>query len=562
MVSHYEFTPYIWSFVLSAVFLGTMGLYAFRNLSVPGSVPFIVLLAGIMLWVIANFLGLAATDAKSRIIWFQFERALMLPTVSAGFCFALDYAGLGKWVTRKTVSVLAVPPLVYLLVLLTNDTHHLMWTKIWSDGSVHVERGPGSWWFIVYGYLLGLLHLMVLAWLFARSPRHRWIAVWLILSPLMIRAAYFYDIMELNTFALLDLKVVVVNFALLPYVLAVFRFHMFDVVPVVRDTVMEKMADGMMALDLKNRIADINEAAQEVLGVVGSKVIGRKADEVLHAHPEVLRLVQGSGETQREIRWGDPHGRWYEISISPLIDRRGFHLGQILFLHDTTEQKRIQQQLLEEKQTLATLREREILGRELHDGIGQLLEAAQLQTKVALEYLVRGEPASVETCLHSLDNITQEAKESVRDYLRGVKRDYSPEKSLFSTLREYLDSYSHTFGIRTELITPPEFEKMEFDSVLKAELQPIIQEALTNVRRHSGASSVHVILTLSDREICVTIKDNGRGIDPEAIGENQGFGLRSMRGRADMLGGRLTIEKAPGKGTQVVIQVPLLKEAP
>jgi signal transduction histidine kinase len=91
-------------------------------------------------------------------------------------------------------------------------------------------------------------------------------------------------------------------------------------------------------------------------------------------------------------------------------------------------------------------------------------------------------------------------------------------------------------------------------------LQPIIQEALTNVRKHSGAGSAKVIFAPSNGSLQVTIEDDGRGFDPEATSDNRGFGLRAMRGRAEALGARLEVNSTPGKGTMVSIQVPWQKE--
>ena len=137
--------------------------------------------------------------------------------------------------------------------------------------------------------------------------------------------------------------------------------------------------------------------------------------------------------------------------------------------------------------------------------------------------------------------MTQEAKESIREYLLGVKARSSAEQSLFTALRQYLNQYSQNYGIHTDLVVPPELEEKRIDSTIEAQLQPIIQEALTNVRKHSGASSARVIFALCDGEIRVTIEDDGRGFDPEEISENQGFGLRSMRGRAEAVGARLEV---------------------
>ena len=90
--------------------------------------------------------------------------------------------------------------------------------------------------------------------------------------------------------------------------------------------------------------------------------------------------------------------------------------------------------------------------------------------------------------------------------------------------------------------------------VYPGKLQPIIQEALTNVRKHSGARSARVIFTPCESQVRVTIEDDGRSFNPEAPGE--GFGLRSMRGRAEALGVRLEVSSTPGKGTLVSMQVP------
>jgi len=552
----YEYKIYLWPLLISILILIIVGFYAIRKRNVPGAVSFIFLVAVILLWVTANALGLAATVDKTRVFWFKFERALLLPAVVAEFCFVFEYAGLGNWVTRRTVSVLAVMPFLFALLILTNDTHHLVWTRIWLDGNVHIERGPASWAAVFYAYFLTILQMMVLTWLFARSPRHRWLTVWLILAPVMVRAAFFLDFIHWNPIAPLNYMVVVMNFALLPYALAVFHFHMFDVVPMVRDTVMEKMADGIIVLDANNRVSDINEAAQKIFGFVRSKVVGREATEILRGYPELLRLAHGSGETQCEALFENTCATWYQSSISPLIDRRGFLLGHLLLLHDISEQKRIQAKLLDHQQTLAMLREREILGRELHDGIGQMLAAAQLQVKVAYELLQRGDTASVESCLNHLADLTQKAKESVRDYLIGVKAQSYPELSIVSMLRQYLNHYSHHHGIHAELVAPAEFEEIALDATIKAQLQPIIREALTNVRRHSRASSVRIVFALNDSEVLVTVEDDGRGFDSAEMNETSGFGLRSMQGRADMLGAFLEVKSSPGMGTQIIIRVP------
>lgn len=555
----YVHTLYLWPIVAYAVLSAALGVHAFRNRTVPGAVPFIALVGFSLLLVLADLLKLTATGDKIRIFWFQFRAALMLPTVSAALCFVLEYAGMGRWVTRRTVSVLAVVPLIYVLVILTNDTHHLVWRKIWFDGDVRAEFGPANWGVISYGYFIGLLHVMVLVWLFVRSPRHRWITASLILSPFITRGAFLFNIANWNPIAPLDPVLIGVNLALLPYVLAVFSFRMFDVVPVARDTVIERMADGMMVVDARNRIIDLNRRAETLLGIARSKAISGYVAEVLHAHPELLGLLQDLGATQEEIAFKNAYGRWVQVSVSPLTGRHDFHLGRLIWLHDMTERKRAQEQALDQQRTLAMLKERELLAQELHDGVGQMLAAAHLQINSASELLARGEKALAESCLRRVADMTQEAKESIRNYLRGVKASSPREQGLVGRLREYLKRFSQDYGIRTELFVHPELEAKGMDSAVEVQLQPIIQEALTNARTHGMAGSARVTLSLEDCQICVTIEDDGRGFDPGALGQNQGFGIRSMQGRAEAVGGRFEVNSAAGKGTWVTVRVPWQK---
>ena len=561
MVYSYAYTPYIWFILASAAFLAVLGILAVRHRTAPGAVPFSVLLAMAIPWVLANGFGLASTEDTARIFWFKFEAAFLLPLANAGLCFALDYAGLGKWLTRRLLALLTILPLAFALLILTNETHHLVWTRIWVDGYVRANLGLAHWGGIAYGYFLSLLQLMALAWLFARSPRHRWIAGGLIIAAFTNRCASLLRFANWNPIAPIDPMAAVLNFTMLPYALAIFRFRTFDVVSVARDTVIEAMTDGMIVLDTENRIADVNGAVQKLLGIARSEVIGSPIVKALQAYPDLLRLVHDSGETQREVSFRNSHERWCQVSILPLFDRRRFQLGRLISLHDITEQKQTQERFLDHQRTLAVLGERELLARELHDGIGQMLAAVHLQVKSASELLARGDTESAGLCLHRLAEVTQETKESVREYLLGIKIHSSEEQDLLTVLHQYLNQYSHNYGIHTELVAPPELEGKRIDSTVEVQLQPIIQEALTNVRRHAGACSARVIFAVCNGQIQITIEDDGRGFDPEEIGENQGFGLRSMRGRADMAGARLQVNSTPGKGTRVIIQVPWQKEA-
>ncbi len=484
--------------------------------------------------------------------------AMLLPIVSAELFFGVDYAGLGKRLNRWAIAILAIAPVAYVPLIFTNDIHHFVWQQIWFDNYIRFNRGPANWVAIAYGFFLSLLHVMVLVWLFVRSPRHRLITAAIMIASISVRGAFFFNLVNWNPVWPLNPVFLTLNFALLPYALAIFRFRMFDVVPVARDTIIERMAGGMIVLDSENRIADINESAQTLFGIARSKVSGKQVAGVLQGHRDLLTLIGDSGAKQGEISLGGTG--WYNVSISPLIDGRGFNLGRLIWFHDISEQRRTQAQMLDQQRTLAMLHERELLARELHDGIGQMLAAVHMQAKSASELLASRERALAESCLSRVTDLTQKAKEAIRTYLHGVKAGSNGEQSLISRLRQYLQEYSRNYNISADLIVSPELEEKRMDAAVEAQLQPIIHEALTNIQRHGEAATVRITLGRSNGEVRVTIEDDGIGFNPEEIPVNRGFGLRSMCGRAESLGGLFEVDSRPGDGTRVVVRIPWQRE--
>jgi PAS domain S-box-containing protein len=555
----YEYTPYIWPYLTILPLFAVLGFYAFRHHAVPGAFPFVILTVVLILWSLANAMEQAATIEKTKIYWFKVNAAILLPLVIAALCFSIEYAGLGKWLNRWTLTSLTFAPVLFVALILTNDFHHLVWKEIVFNGHVDITRGLVNWVAVFFAYFLSALQVMVLAWLFVRSPRHRWIALGLITTPLIMHGAFLFRIADWNPLAPLDPMVIAVYLVSVICSLAFFRFHMFDVVPIARDTIIEKMPDGMMVLDSQNCIADLNPKAESLFGLIRSKAVGRHVGDVLSAYPELIPFVEDSGEVQCELSFGFDEQQWYKIHISPFIDRRGFKLGRLILFYDITGLKMTQNQLLLHQRTLAMMEEREILAREIHDDIAQTLAAAHLQARSLKELLAKGDMRSLETCLQRLVDKTKESNESVRDFLLGVKSSSGPGKSLIPALRQYLDYYRRNCGIQVEFIVLPELEEKPMDLSFEAQLQRIIQEALTNVRKHSGASSVRVIFDQFDNQLRITIEDSGMGFDPDNISESDGFGLRAMQGRTDVLGGWFKINSKPGKGTQLIFQVPLRK---
>jgi PAS domain S-box-containing protein len=563
MTFSYQYdTPYIWLMILGAGLCVILGIYSWRHRNLPGAtgLAFVALFGAIRL--MAGALELAATDFPAKVFWFQIQTSSALPLNAANLAFALEYSGLEKWLKGRNIALMAIPILIAVYLSFTNDSHHLVWTRLWLDERVLFRPGVLNPALRVFGLLLGLTALSVLIALFFRSPLHRWPAALIIFSTvatLWARSFWRFTAAGLTPVQTVNPVEIVAIFNCLIYFIVLFRLRVFNLAPVVRDSATEQMRDGMLVLDAENRIADLNGAAQQLIGGTRSKVIGCKVDQVLGAYPDLLQLALGPAARQGEVRLdGD---RCYRVHVSQLSNRRGFGLGKLIMLYDISEEKRAQRQFQEQQRKLASLEEREWLARELHDGVSQTLAAAQFQVKTVSEFLGRGQVTEAKASLDRLAEMVRDGKAHVGDYLFGVKT-WSTKTDFFSGLRQYVLNYSQNVPVRTDLIIAPEIEKGGLGEDVETQLQRIIQEALTNIRKHARARSARVILAPDDGQVRITIEDDGQGFDPDRLSASQGFGLRSMAGRAEAVGARVELKSSPGQGTQVIVHAPWPKERP
>jgi signal transduction histidine kinase len=197
----------------------------------------------------------------------------------------------------------------------------------------------------------------------------------------------------------------------------------------------------------------------------------------------------------------------------------------------------------------AALEERARLAREIHDGLAQDLWYAKLKHG-RLEQVAptEGEAQRLRTeVADAIDNALAEARHAVAAMRAG-----SESGPLLDLLGRVVEDFADRFALHAELVAtgPPP----ELDPKSQAEIVRIVQEALTNVRKHADATVVRVNVN-TDGVLRITINDNGRGFHPDAGAA--GFGLDSMRQRADLIGASLTISSKPQDGSRVELRLPL-----
>ncbi|MBA3777929.1 MAG: sensor histidine kinase [Chloroflexi bacterium] len=201
----------------------------------------------------------------------------------------------------------------------------------------------------------------------------------------------------------------------------------------------------------------------------------------------------------------------------------------------------------------AGLEERARLAREVHDGLAQELWFAKLkQARLTAMPDLPGPGRELgEEVSRAIDNALAEARQAVM----AMRSSGDELDAAFpDVLRRYVDDFDDRFGIRAEFHSDTPLPPLRPRT--QAELLRIVQEALNNVQKHADATVVNVNASADSGRLVLTVTDNGRGFDPANI-DGRRFGMQSMRERAQLVGGTVSVQSQPHDGARVTVDVPL-----
>ena len=256
-------------------------------------------------------------------------------------------------------------------------------------------------------------------------------------------------------------------------------------------------------------------------------------------------------------RVSDGHGS-ARVPASPVADRDLERLRQTF--NAMLETGTVYRQRLREitaRALAATEEERKRIARELHDGIAQSLAALRIRLRVARTVADDAERAKL------LEQVSSEMGEAMEE-LRRIARGLRPPALDMLGLGPAIESHARNIADATGMAADLQLEDIGHRLPPEAELAlyRVIQEALSNVARHSGADMFRLQLGVSENHVHADVADNGRGLDvARAMSSNGGLGLFGMQERAGYMGGSVKIESEPGAGTRVHVLVPIYESA-
>ncbi len=207
---------------------------------------------------------------------------------------------------------------------------------------------------------------------------------------------------------------------------------------------------------------------------------------------------------------------------------------------------------------LGMVEERNRIARELHDGLTQVLAYVSAKSEAAVSLLDAGRTLEARARVAELGEAARGVYVDVREAILGLSVTIDPTAGIVSAIREYVGRYVEAAKLPVEIVASPEAEATRLAPAAETQLLGLLQEVLTNVRKHAAARRVVVEARRADARFILEVRDDGVGFDPAAVasGDWPHYGMRAMHERAAAVSGDIRIDSRPGVGTTVHVSVP------
>jgi PAS domain S-box-containing protein len=589
---------YVSPLYVAAVVSFALALLAWRRRSTEGSSAFALLMAAAAEWALAYALSLTSDGADLKLFWIRVRYLGIVIVPGAWLAFALFQTGRGKRVTRRNLILLTIEPLLILLLVWTNEWHHLYWAKVTLERFgpfTLIEATPGIfyWVHVAYSYLLIVYGSALFIQMVVRSPhlyRQQSLAVLIgAIGPLIGDVLSTFGL--LASYSWLDLTPFFFTLTGLAMSWAFFRFRLLDIVPVARDAVIDSMSDGVLVLDANNRIVDINPVAEGIINPSASEIIGQPAAQVLSQWPDLVERYRSVPETHTEICVGEGVVRaYFDLRISPLRDWRNRLTGRLIVFRDVTKRKEMEKALQEAKETAEAVNRAKnefisIVTHELRSPMSAIHGSATLlsdegagpvnEEQAEFLEIIETNTRRMITLVMDLNDVSRIESGQLHLKLDAVPLTTVIEEVVRST-QPKIEEKAHTLNLQIAEGLPPVWGD-------RVRLGQILTNLVSNACKFTpeGGEITIYAKCLTDgndsKAVCVSVQDNGLGIkheDREKIFQKffraadervseipgSGLGLSITKSLVEIQRGRIWFESEYGQGSIFHFTVPAAEQ--
>lgn len=323
---------------------------------------------------------------------------------------------------------------------------------------------------------------------------------------------------------------------------------------------------GIREVDLSGRIVACNPAYERMLEYGPGELIGRSMldliaeedrdrvrallERVAAEHPPPQRYLARTLTKSGRVIEG-------EVTWNYVRNDRGSVTGMVAVVTDVTDRKRAERAVADEQRLLRQMldlyeRDRQLLAYEIHDGAAQHVTGALFHLQ-GFEQLRTTNPAAAEESIERARQSLTEAAGEIRRLIGGLRPPILDESGVVAAVEHLVHESLRAGGPEIEVIKDVRFERLA--TPVENTIFRIVQEGLTNARRYSQSDRIRVSLVQNNGMVHVEIRDWGVGFDPKKVSRSR-FGLRGIRDRARLLGGKAEISSQPGEGTTIKVELP------
>jgi signal transduction histidine kinase len=576
------YTGYIIILLASSVIGFLLLIRVWELRAIPGTYGLMLAIVCAIEWSLTYTMEIYSTNMADKIMWAKLEYFGISFVVLGMFIFAMHYSGHASWLTPTRIALLSVVSGFSFIFTLTNEWHHQIWSRIQFTnslpfGPLDISHGTVFYFLMIFQYVLLAAVTILFFQIATRTQSLYQDQSRMMLAGMMFPwAANFLYITGLNPFPPLDLTPVALTITNIFLSISFLRYRFMDLRPIAHDSVFNAMKDGVVVLDYKEHIVDINPVCVSIFQDTGN-LLGREIKTLLPNWGD-WQVADPDGEINQEVSFGSANGKSLTFSLrtTSVFDQRGSRNGRILLISDITEQKQAREQIMETSRLKSQLLAN--LGHDLRSPLGAIIGYAEMlkdgsfgpmsenQVKASSEIL-----DGANQLLSFINNLISQAqietgKIVLREYPFDVEEIVGP---LLSTL----NFHAHKKGLTLkEYIDPSLPKKMVGDQFW---LRQIVMNLVHNAVKFTDKGSVSVrFIKRGMNQWEIQVIDTGIGIPPEAQKrvfeafeqvnsmENStqsgfGLGLSIVAKLTSIMGGKIELESEVGKGCTFIVVLPL-----
>ncbi len=356
--------PFLIPYLVSVIVSILVGLFTWRRRNVVGASAFAWVAFSQAFMTLGYIFELANPSLEDKLFWDDIQWLGVFGWYFSFLAFSLQFTGRKLSNPKRTWGLLVIFPAIFLLLLITNSLHGLIRSDAWlvygnPISALEYDFTAMVYLIGIYAYILIFTCIILLIQEFRRSHRLYQTQIGIVtvgaLMPLIgsmltLAGVTFTFQRDTTPFSFI--------FSNLIIAFGLFRYRLFDILPIARNILIDNMSDTVVVLDIQNRIVDINPAALANAGFTASETIGKPANQIFSAFSDLVERFKDIEEISTElfIERGNRQGPQYsDLRIIPLRNNQGVTVGRLAISRDITERKHMEMELKQAKENLEQL---------------------------------------------------------------------------------------------------------------------------------------------------------------------------------------------------------------